>query len=510
MESQADLSTREHGDEAPSARVAAARPVPERLPTILLVDDDKVICRYFEVILHRSGKYNLEIAHNATAALEILSTGLIDLILTDLKMPEIDGFRFINRLQRERRWRDIPVVMISTEEGTASKVNAFQLGVHDYVSKPVNIVEFVGRLDSILRRETSKRRSAGRCYNLAGDFSGICFSDLINLLSFGQRSGKLAVLTPRAAGSLSFVGGELYDLEFGNLSGVPAFHALMRESSGQFEFTPASAGMHVPERKLTQSCMSLLMDAARILDEGASEVGRDALDETASWKAADPSGEREARLESARPSQALLRVLTNGVEGAFTLGELSLLEAEGLRRFTGPAGRERRFHVLLVADAAQGAAALASLASPLSETQLATALSGGPLCLALQFELAESVLADIILLDSRRPAAMLPDLRLTPSVLFLAPPDGDWLSLGVEATVEVAELISTLHPGSVFVAGNGSVTEAVQEVINASGVPVRCETLAGSLSDPAFDFRDALVACIRSWARLAEVKGAAA
>jgi CheY-like chemotaxis protein len=470
------------------------------VPTILLVDADRVSCKYFEVSLVRSGKYNLEIAGNIAAAMEILATGVVDLIITDLYMPDGDGFRFINRLQREQRLRGIPVVIVSSETSIASKVSGFQLGIHDYLTKPVQMQDLTARLDAILAR-SARRRDALRSkrYSLAGDFSGISFCDLINLLSFGQRSGTLSILTPRAAGKLWFAGGELHDLTFGNLEGVPAFNMLMRQETGQFEFAPMRSDDPPHERKIFQSAMGLMMDGARLLDEANSSSDRAPKTEENPIARGARADVAAPRAPSMPPKHLFVSALQESLSGAFTLGELAFRSQDELAEWTSAAGSGKRFHVVLVAEAADGVSALVALAAPLSEYQVALALTGRGLSLSLNFDLPNALSADLVLVDQRAPAATLDSLRLSPCVLIVAPPRGDWLSLGVEQSVGMATLIQTLHPRCVFGIGAPGLEDSLREMIGASGAETPLQCLQGSLSEDGFDFRDALLAALKFW-----------
>lgn len=102
---------------------------------ILIVDDETELCRSLSVLLKREG-YRTECAHSGRDALSALSRQHFDLIICDLVMPDIGGIRLLTRLKQE-----IPVIMITAHASVDTARQAFKLGVHDYITKPVEFDE---------------------------------------------------------------------------------------------------------------------------------------------------------------------------------------------------------------------------------------------------------------------------------------------------------------------------------------------------------------------------------
>ncbi|MCK6445538.1 MAG: response regulator [Planctomycetes bacterium] len=477
-------------------QVASATPAHDA--TILIVDDDPVACRFLERALRRERSYAIEIAHDAAAALEVLKNTVVDLLLLDVGLPDTDGFKFVRRLRREPRLAELPIAIVSADARIVSKVAGFQLGIDDYFVKPIQIAEFVARIDAILERSATRRSVARkRKYNLAGDFTGISFADLTNMFTFGQRSGVLSIVTPRAAGRIVFVRGEPHQITFGNLDGPEAFYRLFAEPVGQFEFAPDDFADGLPERRVFQPSMSLLMEAARLVDEDrdATPGAKAGRDTTSPRVASLPVPTRRVAVALTEPA---LAALAAGLEDPFTLGELALLTPERLAAWSGAESSAQRFHVVVVGNLAAGACALASLASPMSEAHLATALTEHDLSLALTFELKGGVTAEVSLLDENAPAARLANLRVSPNVLLVAPSHGDWYSLGVEERVELAELLGELQPQCVLGIGNDSLSDGLEETAKLAGARAEIVLLAGSFDEAGFDFREALLGAVRA------------
>lgn len=107
---------------------------------ILLVDDDEVIRETVSELLRIKG-YNVKVAENGKIALDIFNTFSIDVILTDINMPIMDGHQLLEKLQEEKA--DVPVIVISAL-GTADNIlKALKLGAYDFLIKPVRDVEFI-------------------------------------------------------------------------------------------------------------------------------------------------------------------------------------------------------------------------------------------------------------------------------------------------------------------------------------------------------------------------------
>jgi DNA-binding response OmpR family regulator len=100
--------------------------------TILLVDDDDYILKFI-VIMLRSIGYQVLTAANGVRGLEIIRSGIIDLVVTDLIMPELDGITFIKQI---RTFSKLPIIVLSACESDQMRLEALKSGATDYFSKP--------------------------------------------------------------------------------------------------------------------------------------------------------------------------------------------------------------------------------------------------------------------------------------------------------------------------------------------------------------------------------------
>jgi len=119
---------------------------------ILVVEDDASLNRLFCKTLVRNN-YQAISAENAAAALDILEKEYIDLIITDVMMPGMDGFAFIQAL-RDARF-DLPVLVITAKGDILDKQTGFSSGADDYMVKPIDMNEMLLRVNALLRRAKS-------------------------------------------------------------------------------------------------------------------------------------------------------------------------------------------------------------------------------------------------------------------------------------------------------------------------------------------------------------------
>ena len=104
----------------------------------LIVDDSSVMRKIVERSLRQAGLDLSSVAEagNGAEALGLLDTNVVDLILSDINMPVMDGLEFVRQLQTVEKLRGIPVVMITTEGSESNVVQALSLGAKGYIRKP--------------------------------------------------------------------------------------------------------------------------------------------------------------------------------------------------------------------------------------------------------------------------------------------------------------------------------------------------------------------------------------
>jgi diguanylate cyclase (GGDEF)-like protein/PAS domain S-box-containing protein len=124
--------------------------------TILIVDDVPDNLRVLSIALTEHG-YQVRCAKNASMALMGAQNALPDLILLDIKMPDIDGYELCQQLKTDPNTRDIPVIFLSALDDAFDKVKAFAVGGVDYITKPFHVREVIARVEHQIALQTAKK-----------------------------------------------------------------------------------------------------------------------------------------------------------------------------------------------------------------------------------------------------------------------------------------------------------------------------------------------------------------
>ena len=119
---------------------------------ILVVDDSAAIRKILQRVLRQTGMSirSIHEAGDGQEALELLKSNRVDLVLTDINMPKMDGLQLLASLKGSPQWRGVPVVMITTEGGEAKVSEAVRLGAVGYVRKPFTADQIKEKLTGIL------------------------------------------------------------------------------------------------------------------------------------------------------------------------------------------------------------------------------------------------------------------------------------------------------------------------------------------------------------------------
>ena len=172
---------------------------------ILVLEDDAKLYQLVCTYLNDSG-FEAKGCLNANDAYDALYNNLYDLIISDIMMPEVDGFAFARTVRQVNK--HIPILFMSARDDLPAKQKGFQLGIDDYMVKPIELSELLLRVRALLRRaniETERKITVG---NLVLDADGLTaeidgeevpvttreFNILYKLLSYPKKTFSRAQL----------------------------------------------------------------------------------------------------------------------------------------------------------------------------------------------------------------------------------------------------------------------------------------------------------------------------
>jgi CheY-like chemotaxis protein len=133
---------------------------------ILIVDDEMINLEFFEVMLSKLG-FIVEKAEDGVEALEKVKRFFPDLVLLDNIMPKMSGWEVTKILKKDPKFREIPIIMFSALDDVKDKVEGFELGVDDYITKPFNFSEVLARIRVVLRNRELFAQIAVRASRLS-------------------------------------------------------------------------------------------------------------------------------------------------------------------------------------------------------------------------------------------------------------------------------------------------------------------------------------------------------
>ena len=132
---------------------------------ILVVDDEEDLCEILQFNLENEG-YEVDTANSAEEALK-KDLSQYKLILLDVMMGEISGFKMASMLKKDKKTAQVPIIFITAKDTENDTVTGLTLGADDYISKPFSLREVIARVKAVLRRtatrETEQRTKNGWC-----------------------------------------------------------------------------------------------------------------------------------------------------------------------------------------------------------------------------------------------------------------------------------------------------------------------------------------------------------
>ena len=220
---------------------------------ILIVDDDETLRLVLRQHLEDNGHKVVEAASGA-AALEILENEMVNLILTDIRMPEMDGFELMAQLKSD--YPAIPTIVMSAY-GTADTTSAFEeLGCLQVLDKPIDFEALNHHVAECLTQAPQ-----------GGTMTGISVANFLQLIAMEQKSCLLEVYNRNPGkGHLTIHRGKLYDAGCEDRKGEAAALEIIAWENVTLNFK--SLPQKEPQRKITTDLTSLLLESLKMKDEG--------------------------------------------------------------------------------------------------------------------------------------------------------------------------------------------------------------------------------------------------
>ena len=236
---------------------------------LLLVDADARSLRVLEVSLKKAG-FSVTTAQDGADALSKIELSPPDLILTDTRLPNLDGYALVRRLKENREWAGIPVVFLTSQKSIEDKIRGLELGVEDYLTKPIFVRELIARVNLLIARRTregiatKQQNQTGGRTRFSGLVSDMGVVDLLQTFEVSRKSGIVHIRYERHDAHIYFREGKVVDATLGRLMGEEAVYRALLWNEGSFEVEFCKVdNVDV----IGTSTQGLLMEGMRRVDE---------------------------------------------------------------------------------------------------------------------------------------------------------------------------------------------------------------------------------------------------
>jgi DNA-binding response OmpR family regulator len=237
--------------------------LPRGLRTALVVDPDEAQRKLLHDLLQSHGFMVYE-AQSGEEGVRLSLARRPWMILTEVNLPELDGFELCRRVRSHTLTRYTPIIFHSSWDDYRERYLGLKLGADDYLSKSASPRELLIRIQLVLKRYadvgTRTRHGAG----LEGELKLIGATGLLQMCHLSRFSGTCTVRRPGRKAQFRFREGEILSAESGKLEDAAAVFDLLAWTDGRFEFVPGDPGEGEP---LREAFDYLLLEGCRRLDE---------------------------------------------------------------------------------------------------------------------------------------------------------------------------------------------------------------------------------------------------
>ncbi|MBV1859570.1 MAG: response regulator, partial [Nannocystaceae bacterium] len=224
--------------------------------TILLVDDEALVLSSVRQGLEAlDATLKVYEAVDGVAALEVLDAHPVDLVVSDVRMPRLDGVGLLTEMLN--RSVAIPVVLLSAFRDSTDMAKATGMGAVSFLDKPVSYDELIGAIERAL---TPGHR---------GFMQGFSLPSLLQLMNFERKSSTLSIRSGDLVGRIFVSEGEVVDAWLGDEYGYPAFTSILRLPEPTLELAPLPDQV---QRSISGPLSALLLNAIRQDDERRRSV----------------------------------------------------------------------------------------------------------------------------------------------------------------------------------------------------------------------------------------------
>jgi two-component system, chemotaxis family, chemotaxis protein CheY len=118
--------------------------------SILVVEDSPMMRQLLVFALHRIKRVHVTEAEDGVDGLKRLAEGRFDMVITDINMPIMDGLKLVKRIRSDETYKDVPIIIITTEGSQEDRHRAMALGATAYITKPIQAPQVIAKVKELL------------------------------------------------------------------------------------------------------------------------------------------------------------------------------------------------------------------------------------------------------------------------------------------------------------------------------------------------------------------------
>jgi len=223
------------------------------LKKVLIVDDEETLTWSMAKSLSKDrDKYEVLIANNGKEALNLLGKGRIDLVISDIRMPDVNGLDLLVRIKRDHP--ETKVIIMTAYGSSDVQKEANRRGSVYYIEKPFEISDIRKIIINLIGKKKGFR----------GKVFDVQLTDIIQMNCLGRLTTALIITRDGEKGVIYFGEGEVIHAECGEMKGAEAFYRIMSWEEGEFVST---IGVIPSVQSIDQNWEHLLVEAMRKNDE---------------------------------------------------------------------------------------------------------------------------------------------------------------------------------------------------------------------------------------------------
>jgi CheY-like chemotaxis protein len=266
---------------------------------VLVVDDEETLTWSMTKTLAKdTGHYEIIIANTGVDALKILEKGPIDVVVTDIRMPDINGLDLLSTVRE--KYPSTKVIIMTAYGSPEVHKEAARRGSYFYLEKPFEISD----IRTLILKALEEKRGG-----FVGQVVDLQLVDIIQMACLGRFTMSLTITRGDEAGLIYFQNGEIAHAEVGDVEGKEALYTILDWHEGRFN---SQMGIIPPKETITDRWEHLLLDGMRRKDEAAAAEERDSTVLLHEVEQAFEDLDKQAAIKESL--ERLLRILTN-IEG---------------------------------------------------------------------------------------------------------------------------------------------------------------------------------------------------